>query len=258
MSPAVKHVGHRWGLRLEELEREASEVPERDDLPPGPVATYPDLPLEELIDEDALMGALWRISGHDWTEDDWPTLVSQAQVIVESIGLAADALEDENTSEADREEWMRVATYGLEIMSWIGQLNAIMGEYFDRYACADCALEGEFTPIDTPCSFHADQERVAAGLNPYYPVPKRHKGERYGLTQGELQAIYNRAGARCEICRRTDVRPARLHIDHNHDTGEVRGLLCTSCNTGIGLLKDNPEIVTAAAAYLTERGHYAS
>mgnify|MGYP001576209901 CR=1 FL=1 len=41
-----------------------------------------------------------------------------------------------------------------------------------------------------------------------------------------------------------------LHIDHNHTTGAVRGLLCTQCNVGVGMLKDSPAVLRAAANYL--------
>ena len=44
--------------------------------------------------------------------------------------------------------------------------------------------------------------------------------------------------------------PLGLVIDHNHKTGKVRGLLCGSCNTGIGLLKDSPDVLDAAIEYL--------
>ena len=53
-------------------------------------------------------------------------------------------------------------------------------------------------------------------------------------------------GGVCAICREA---PA-VHVDHDHATGEVRGMLCFPCNAAIGHLRDDPRVVRAAAAYL--------
>lgn len=67
--------------------------------------------------------------------------------------------------------------------------------------------------------------------------------------------MYEAQDRRCAIC---DVRkdPLGLVIDHNHTTRKVRGLLCSACNTGIGLLKDSPDVLEVALQYLEERGCY--
>ncbi len=44
-----------------------------------------------------------------------------------------------------------------------------------------------------------------------------------------------------------------LCVDHDHKTGEIRGLLCDSCNNGLGRFKDNPEILASALSYLQNR-----
>ena len=60
--------------------------------------------------------------------------------------------------------------------------------------------------------------------------------------------LLTKQDGRCAIC---GVRPKRkLHIDHCHSTGRFRGLLCSSCNTGIGLLRDSPAILRSAINYL--------
>jgi len=51
----------------------------------------------------------------------------------------------------------------------------------------------------------------------------------------------------CDICGSLT---RRLYVDHCHATGSVRGLLCTSCNLGLGLFKDRPGILRVAAAYI--------
>lgn len=56
--------------------------------------------------------------------------------------------------------------------------------------------------------------------------------------------------SRCAICLTTHSQ-ADLHVDHCHATGTVRGLLCSFCNTGLGLFRDNPEALRMAVRYLT-------
>ena len=57
----------------------------------------------------------------------------------------------------------------------------------------------------------------------------------------------------CAICHVGFVNNEIPHVDHNHENGSVRGLLCGPCNRGIGLMRDNPENLINAAAYLMER-----
>ncbi len=60
-------------------------------------------------------------------------------------------------------------------------------------------------------------------------------------------------GGVCGICGGRD-RDRDLAIDHDHETGEIRGLLCSRCNTALGSFRDNPEIITAALSYLGLEG----
>jgi hypothetical protein len=70
---------------------------------------------------------------------------------------------------------------------------------------------------------------------------------RYGLTVEEFRLMVARHEGRCAICTETMVPP---YIDHDHATGVVRGLLCQHCNSGIGLLKDRPDVLRSAILYL--------
>jgi len=90
-----------------------------------------------------------------------------------------------------------------------------------------------------------------------YPDRHRHKGRRYkyGITAAEYSALLEVQGGACAICRQPEreVRSGRvldLSVDHDHLTGAVRGLLCKDCNTALGRMRDNPERLEAAAAYL--------
>ena len=62
-----------------------------------------------------------------------------------------------------------------------------------------------------------------------------------------MEMVEERDG-RCDICAR--IPAGRLHIDHNHATGKIRGLLCGTCNRGIGSLGDSVELLKAALRYL--------
>lgn len=71
----------------------------------------------------------------------------------------------------------------------------------------------------------------------------RHK---YGISQRQVDAMKARQGGLCAICR----GGSSLHVDHDHDTGVVRGLLCGNCNRAIGLLAHDQSRMRAAIAYL--------
>lgn len=74
---------------------------------------------------------------------------------------------------------------------------------------------------------------------------------KYGLTKAEFDLLLEQQGGVCAICAGPRSGPGkRFHVDHCHDTGQVRGLLCGNCNTAIGLLGDDPERAEKAAAYL--------
>jgi len=75
----------------------------------------------------------------------------------------------------------------------------------------------------------------------------------YGLTLADYDRMHAEQDGRCAICGRTDAGrhlQAHFSVDHCHDTGVVRGLLCHPCNLGIGYLQDDPTIMRAAAAYV--------
>ena len=75
----------------------------------------------------------------------------------------------------------------------------------------------------------------------------------YGLTLEDYDALAAAQGRVCAICRKPELSSRRLHVDHDHTTRKVRGLLCGNCNRMLGLAKDKPEILRAAIEYLLRR-----
>lgn len=78
----------------------------------------------------------------------------------------------------------------------------------------------------------------------------------YRMTPDEYAAMVAAQAGRCAICGEAPEpaghRRLALFVDHDHETGAVRGLLCGPCNTGIGHLKDDPERLRVAAKYLED------
>jgi len=97
------------------------------------------------------------------------------------------------------------------------------------------------------CLYRQKQLRRATSRTKALMRARRLK-RRYGLTVAEFNGMVTQQGGKCMVCRK---RPRGiLHIDHDHETGKVRGLLCTSCNQGLGYFKDNPVYLVRAAKYL--------
>jgi hypothetical protein len=78
---------------------------------------------------------------------------------------------------------------------------------------------------------------------------------RHNISVGEFWALFDNQDGSCAVCD-TALVAEDSAIDHNHSTGEVRGILCKPCNRGLGLLKDNPENLFRAYEYLRDKGHY--
>jgi Autographiviridae endonuclease VII len=70
---------------------------------------------------------------------------------------------------------------------------------------------------------------------------------RYGLTRDQYEAL----GTTCAICDGVPTPGKRgLHVDHDHETGTVRGLLCSACNTALGSFQESPFLIRRALRYL--------
>jgi hypothetical protein len=96
-----------------------------------------------------------------------------------------------------------------------------------------------------------------ANFDRYTENHRQYRLTKYRLSPDKYAALHEAQGGLCAICREPETRvvrgarePSRLAVDHHHQTGEVRGLLCWRCNTAIGNFRDNPAFLRAGIAYL--------
>lgn len=76
-----------------------------------------------------------------------------------------------------------------------------------------------------------------------------HLRRRYGVGTNEVLSRLESQGSSCLVCRRP-ITADTAHVDHDHVTGKVRGILCFRCNSGMGHFADDPDTLVRAARYL--------
>ncbi len=77
---------------------------------------------------------------------------------------------------------------------------------------------------------------------------------KYGITIEQFNDMLLAQGGTCAICKQPS-HNRKMHVDHCHKTGAVRGILCAMCNTGIGALKDDPILMIRASEYVIYGGY---
>jgi hypothetical protein len=77
-----------------------------------------------------------------------------------------------------------------------------------------------------------------------------HLARRYKITLEEYDAMHDAQGGKCAVCRERKA----AHVDHDHRTGKVRGLLCFTCNAALGNVRDDPGLLMALIGYLAAHG----
>lgn len=126
----------------------------------------------------------------------------------------------------------------------------------DRKKCPDC---GEVKPVfefprnkNTRSGFHAyckpchnargreTRSRLYGGNRHY------HLRGRYGIGAKEVQALIDAQKGVCPIC----LKRSATQVDHNHQTGQIRGVLCLYCNAALGAFHDDPDLIAKAIAYV--------
>lgn len=160
--------------------------------------------------------------------------------------------------------------------TWVARRGRSLAESGPSVAEADCKDCGERKPVDQfspQASSRTGVRSVCKPCNSERTMQRRDKNpdrdldahlrRTFGITLDQYNEMVEAQNGVCAICgepptivmgvksRRQGraVRP-RLVVDHCHETGKIRGLLCTPCNRGIGFLNDDPKRVLAALEYL--------
>ena len=115
----------------------------------------------------------------------------------------------------------------------------------------DSARKEGITAYCKPCKTAVNQNWRDNNPKEYKQSQLRQRRKReYGLSDEDMSSMLKLQDYKCEICQ-IDIDWG-CHVDHNHNTGKVRGLLCATCNTGLGMFRDNSVILNNAINYLTK------
>ncbi len=129
-------------------------------------------------------------------------------------------------------------------------------------SCGETKLPGEFHKSKANRS-GLQNKCKACYRKSYSENPKkwsdRLRLQRYGVTELQYADMYRRQNGRCAICldqvsSAPRERTKSAHIDHDHATGRVRGLLCAYCNVGLAQFKDSADRLRGAISYLKRTG----
>lgn len=130
--------------------------------------------------------------------------------------------------------------------------------------CKECGSEKPLTAFNKnskmrdgrlntcrPCHTAARRASYCSETNRKYALKKN-----YGITPEEYGRMLDQQGGECRICGLPESagRYGRLCVDHCHKTGDVRALLCSECNAGLGKFQDDPRLMLAAIDFLRDHG----
>lgn len=103
---------------------------------------------------------------------------------------------------------------------------------------------------ENPERYRLNQRRMRSSPEGRRRQRASHLLRKFGMTLGQYEEMCEAQEGGCAICRRPPRTDTSLHIDHEHKTGQIRGLLCFSCNAALGYFGDDGDRLVAAAAYL--------
>ena len=113
-----------------------------------------------------------------------------------------------------------------------------------------CSCCGAEKPISEYYKKDAKTDRLDSTCKACRVIQSRERS--LGVTEAQYKAMYIEQAGRCGICRQRlySKRYKAFAVDHCHSSGKIRGLLCTRCNTGLGLFKDDPTALQRAIDWI--------
>jgi len=108
---------------------------------------------------------------------------------------------------------------------------------------------------DSNRAYFRDRARKWRKNNPEKVLKQSHKANlkhRYGITPEERHRMLEQQDHRCKICGIHESNKNKFNVDHDHKTGQIRGILCRNCNQGLGFFKDDISLFVKAVTYLKE------
>jgi hypothetical protein len=110
--------------------------------------------------------------------------------------------------------------------------------------------------LSDKAAYMREWSRIARAANPEYHKSAFLK-RRYGIDHHRYNEMLAAQNGCCGICGKTESneiggKVISLAVDHDHQTGAIRALLCSACNTALGLFNDDPDLLDAAKQYLAK------
>lgn len=147
--------------------------------------------------------------------------------------------------------------HGLSIHAALmhGQTGSHAAAAFDRWPCDMCDRRWRTARALSVHRSRAHGIRARRRGDPL-TVREQHLRKAYGIRSTDYESMWTFQGGRCATCHSTEIedRMRRLHVDHDHVTGVVRGLLCMACNHALGKVKDDAKVLMRLASYVEGGG----
>ncbi len=199
-----------------------------------------------------------RAKGRNRSEETWNARFKLHGTVCVACGIPKPLVAEGECSAC-------LADRGLRVCRVCGELKVLLLEFYQKRAECKLCSTTPGTDREPPlkslltcriCRTKKSRDEMAS-RNTCKPCeiagPRRKRDafyrQTYGVSLDEVEKMETAQGGRCAICKK-EPTGRRLGVDHNHQTGAVRALLCRACNVGIGYFADSPTLLREAAAYI--------